>query len=618
MDQEIIERMIEMKPSLKAYRGKLETMKAGSYCIHRSWGLGRICHYDVAQNRLVIDFGADKSAHPMDPAFCIDKLDILPDTHVLVRYQKDSAAVDKQKQNEPVELILEVLAIAKDRSMLSSELEEIIKKLWKMGEEERAKKWWNQVKKLLAKDPRVSVPAGKIGSYTLREVPITPEQEILEAFYLNKNPIKKITLAEKLYQLSGSTVEIAQDLPQILQELTEAIQGAKQLKQADRLYGCWVRNDLARHLHTDVDQLQPTSKSIILATNDLGQLVEELPAHYYSRLLDLLTRVYPDQWEKHITYLFRNSSGRFTHECIVFLCDRGKEELVIQLFNRWLNEQALRASILHWIIKNRHHSRFASLVRELMTPRLLSAIFYAIDSEALQSASNRRIPLAELVSEDYELIGDLLAEASSEIARDLAQMLLMNQGFEVLTKRSVLARFIKQFPSIQNLVSGEAEQQIEQLFVSQASLDARKKEYEILTTQKLPENKLAIAHAREHGDLRENSEYKMARQDQETLLARKAQLEMEISRAQVINFNDANTDCVNVGSVVSLVEGSSGKTHKYAILGAWDSDPDKNILSYKTPLGQSLFSKKVGDIVKVKIGNNEESWRITEINKWTD
>jgi hypothetical protein len=197
-------------------------------------------------------------------------------------------------------------------------------------------------------------------------------------------------------------------------------------------------------------------------------------------------------------------------------------------------------------------------------------MFYAIDYEALQNASTRRIPLADLLSDDPELIPDLLADANVETAQDLAQTLLLNQGFENLTKKSLIARFIKQFPTVQSLLEGESAEssQTEALIVSQKSFDAAKKEYEGLIMKKIPENKEAIATARDHGDLKENSEYKMARQDQDILLSRKNELEVDLSRARVTEFKDVTKENVGIGSVVELKEKSTGKTHSYSILGA--------------------------------------------------
>ena len=154
--------------------------------------------------------------------------------------------------------------------------------------------------------------------------------------------------------------------------------------------------------------------------------------------------------------------------------------------------------------------------------------------------------------------------------------------------------------------------------MSQKSFDLAKSEYEELISVKIPENKEAIATAREHGDLKENSEYKMARQDQDLLLARKSELEVNLSVANVTDFTDANKETVGIGNVVTLKEGSTNESRKYSILGAWDSDPDNDILSYKTPLAQSIIGKKVTDTVSTNIDGNEEQWTILSIERWVD
>ena len=158
----------------------------------------------------------------------------------------------------------------------------------------------------------------------------------------------------------------------------------------------------------------------------------------------------------------------------------------------------------------------------------------------------------------------------------------------------------------------------EGLIVSQASFDSAKAEYEDLITVKIPENKEAIATAREHGDLKENSEYKMARQDQDILLSRKNELEVDLSRARVTDFSEVTQDNIGIGSMVELKEGSSGKIQRYAILGAWDSDPENDILSYKTPLAQQLLGKENSDTVTIEVGGNTQDWTVLKIERWVD
>ena len=618
MNTEAIDALIANNPKLIGARAKLEAMAPGNYCLHRSWGFGKIVDFDEAAAKIIIDFEDDgKTGHAMGIAFCVDKLDVLKPNDILVRSRTEPEVVEAMIKKQPADLICEILAGAEEQTMMASEIERVLARV--IGPI-KYKKWWTATKKLLVKDPRVGAPNKKTEPYILRDEPVKPEEEILEQFHATKNSKEKILLGEKLYALSENISVIRDELPEILAELTDAIRNAKSLSQADRLHGVWVRNNLARDLHEDVEALEPSSASILDATDDYSELAAELPAQYFKRYIDLISRTYEDKWQQMVEDLLRHSSGKFTSECINFMLEYELNDRIAFCLDRWLNDQTIKGPLLFWVVKNRNSKKYASIIDPLVTPRLLSAMFYAIDYEALQNASTRRIPLADLLSDDTDLIPDLLADANVETARDLAQTLLLNQGFEDLTKKSLIARFIKKFPTIQSLIAGEATESAEEegLIVSQASFDAAKHEYEDLIATKIPENKEAIATAREHGDLKENSEYKMARQDQDILLSRKNELEVDLSRARVTDFTDVTNDLVGIGSIVELKEGSSGKTRRYSILGAWDSDPDNDVLSYKTPLAQQLLGKTAGEVVTTKIGGNEEDWTLLKLARWVD
>ncbi|MBL6839124.1 MAG: GreA/GreB family elongation factor [Puniceicoccaceae bacterium] len=617
MNKEAIDALIEKNPKLVPHRAKLEAMVPGNYCLHRSWGFGKIVDYNAADDRLIIDFEDGKDGHAMAPAFCVDKLDILKPNDILVRSRTEPDLIEEMIKKKPADLICEIIAASDDQAMMASEIERLLARV--IGPI-KYKKWWTATKKVLVKDPRIGVPLKKTDPYIFRDEPVKPEDEILEQFHATKNSKQKIELGEKLYALSENISIIREEMPAILEELTEAIAHAKSLSQADRLHGVWVRNNLARDLHEDVESLEPSSASILDATNDYSELAAHLPAQYFKRYLDLISRTYPDKWQSMVEDLLRNSSGKFTSECINFMLEHEMEERIRYCLDRWLKEQTIKGPLLFWVVKNRASKKYNSIIEPLVTPRLLAAMFYAIDYEALQNASTRRIPLADLLSDDTTLIPDLLSTANVETANDLAQTLLLNQGFEDLTKKSLLARFIKQFPSVQSLLAGQAAETSEEeaLIVSQESFNAAKSEYEELISKKIPENKLAIQVARDHGDLKENSEYKMARQDQDLLLSRKNELEVDLSRARVTDFTDATVENVSIGSIVELKEGSSGNTQRYSILGAWDSDPDNDVLSYKTPLAQALLGKEPGATVTTKIGGNEEQWTVLSIARWVD
>lgn len=611
MNSEAVSALIAKSPSLKAAKAKLEAMEPGAYVVHRSWGFGQIKSYDDGTQRLLIDFKG-KKAHPMDPSFCISTMDVLPPKHLLVRKETDTAKINELIADNPAQLVVEALQAYPNNAATVIELEITLAQV--IGEE-KFKKWWSAAKKLVAKDPRVAVPEKKTECYVLRETPVSAEDEIMEQFNGTRSARRRIGLAEELLATLGKK-EFKGDLSTVLDGLAEAVKISNQIDDAERLYGAVVRDDLAKALGSD-KVFEPTQATIIANVRDLPGIAEKIPVQFQSRFLELIQETHPIEARDVLFSLLKTSQGKFTTECINFLVGQGHADELAATLKRWQTEQNLRAPVLLWIVKNRHSKKFAKLLNDLITPRLLGAIFFAIDYEALQASSARRIPLADILSEDTDLISDLLSTADPETARDLANTLMLNQGFEELTKKSLLARFIKIFPKIQSLVAADAESKEEQLLVSRASYDRKREEYETIVSKKIPENSKAIASAREHGDLKENSEYKMAKQDQQVLMAQKTLLEKDLGRARVSDFKEASAEQVGVGTIVN-VKHAGGSATTYTILGAWDGDPDNNVISYKTAFGAALLGKKPGDTVKVKTGGSEDEYTIVSIARYTD
>jgi transcription elongation GreA/GreB family factor len=136
---------------------------------------------------------------------------------------------------------------------------------------------------------------------------------------------------------------------------------------------------------------------------------------------------------------------------------------------------------------------------------------------------------------------------------------------------------------------------VEAPIVSWESLEKRKAELEEITTKKIPANSKEIGVARSYGDLKENHEFKAAKEMQAVLMRRKAELEAMIVAAQGTDFSGVKGDEVAIGTVVEYIHAEGGQKKTVTILGAWDSDPEKGILSYQTAVAQALLQRKIGD-----------------------
>ena len=192
--------------------------------------------------------------------------------------------------------------------------------------------------------------------------------------------------------------------------------------------------------------------------------------------------------------------------------------------------------------------------------------------------------------------------------------LLLTPVIDDLTKRSLMARVIKLYPELESIATGaQPEDKAESLIVSWSSLHKRQKEYEEIVNKKIPENSKEIGVARSYGDLRENFEFKAAKQMQAVLMRRKSELEQMLHRARGTDFSNADTSQISIGTIITLREAESGQEESYTVLGAWDGDPERHIISYQTAIGQSLLGKKAGDRVTLNTDHGSATYEVIEI-----
>jgi transcription elongation GreA/GreB family factor len=194
------------------------------------------------------------------------------------------------------------------------------------------------------------------------------------------------------------------------------------------------------------------------------------------------------------------------------------------------------------------------------------------------------------------------------------RLILSSTVFDELDRRSLMARIIKEHTFAQEyLVTTSVKEQ--PLIVSHASYDRRKAELEDIIQKKIPQNSKEIGLARSYGDLRENFEFKAAKDMQKLLMQRRGELERLLARAQATDFAKVRTDSVQIGTSVTVTDLGTNQSHTYHILGAWDGDPARDIISYPAALAQTLLNKKVGDTVEAAGESSPQNLRIDRIEK---
>jgi transcription elongation factor GreA len=153
---------------------------------------------------------------------------------------------------------------------------------------------------------------------------------------------------------------------------------------------------------------------------------------------------------------------------------------------------------------------------------------------------------------------------------------------------------------------------VDRVPITRKGLEKLRQELHTILTVERPKNIKALEEARSHGDLNENAEYHAAKERQSLLSAKINELEMAISRSEVVEIGQ-ETDRIVFGANVELKNRVNNRQVTYRLVGPYESDPDAGKISITSPLGKALIGKEEGDIVTIKTPGGVQEFEVLEI-----
>jgi len=452
------------------------------------------------------------------------------------------------------------------------------------------------------------VPAKKGDAVELRDAPVSHADQYLESFKSARQLKDQLNALDQIFKNLPEFSEPATQLASAIATADDQGRKNQRLNPAQALEFLLTRDEIIEKVPALARGADAPTVAQFLRDEKrrLATLIGDLPAAKQKRALAGIPDAFGEEWTAVALSLVTSGSTRVVAESARLLEEKSQIEALITGLDRAIREHSITSEALLWLGRERE-----GVFSELMNPRLLSAIIGALERDQFDETKRDR-RLHDLLLNDKELLTDLLETATHEELRDIMQKLMRTPVFEELNKRSLLGRIIRVYPEMQALVSGESDAKPQTLIVSWESMEKKKAEYDELVNKKIPENVKEIQIARSYGDLRENFEFKAAKEMQRVLSRRRAETERDLAQARGTDFANPDTTQVAVGTVVTLKETGDGRTDVYSILGAWDGDPDKGIVSYQSALAQALIGHKVGEQVNVP---TEHGDRVAQIEK---
>ena len=578
----------------------------GAVCRHRSWGVGQIATRDEALGSLLIDFRS-KKGHAMEFEYASQTLKVLAEDHFEARIFKSPQAVKEQAGKEPGELIKQAVQQL-GREATTARLEEaFVPHLFAPPE---WKKFWEAAKRAMRKDPRFVIPTKRTDAIQYLESAPASKGDGMEELKEAVGVKKVIEVLEKL-QKSQDAASLKSKAEEIFRLVDAAGQKVPKSQPGQVAELALARAEFAGAIGLPAEPGTILRGLLPSEPNRLANVVETLSAGKQPRFVELMAELLGERWTELFNALLPRASGRLMDAIHAKFKKAGRGAEMEGAIDRLLRERQVHPDTVVWLCRNRSGD-----FQKIGGPFLFLTALAVLEKEQLADRW-RASRLHDLLLEDKELIRNLLAASAPEEMRDITRAALASTAFEELDKRSLMGALVKLHPHISSMVAGENKTSTtESLVVSWESLEKRKKELEEIVNKKIPANSKDIAVARSYGDLRENHEFKAAKEMQAVLMRRKAELESMIVSAQGTDFSGVKGDVVDIGTITEIQE-EGGAPRKLTILGAWDSDPENGVISYQTAVGQALLKKKPGDAAELPSeGGGKSRVRIVSVRPY--
>tara|TARA_R110002096_G_scaffold16106_23_gene55146 strand:+ start:24609 stop:26456 length:1848 start_codon:yes stop_codon:yes gene_type:complete len=613
MDAEL-EHLVNAKKLDTETAEKVQALSPGAFCQHKSWGVGKIKSWDLVADRLLIDF-EEKPNHAMKLKFAANALVPLPADHIMAQRLESTSELQELAEKDPVELVRRTL-ISHNNTMSLDELDAVLKGV--IVPDGKYKNWWDKAKKELRQDRSFVVPSKRNLPLELRGADVSPSAAMIEDIISSPDLKSKAKNVEAILKDEKAFDNPVEELNPVVDDLN-----ASALKCAKMMPGQALELILAREeveakfegVDSGEDKLE-LAGFLVGERNQLGEILRGLGVARQRQVLESFPDAFGEEWPEVVMEMLSTAGLRGTSELTKFLVEKGKQTELNDFLRLGLQQRAHSSDLLAWICKER-----TGKAADVVDADLPSVLMAALEKDHFGEGVRRSNRLAETLQGDQDLIPDMITGLDINAVRGFARRLMMSPAFDELTRKSLLARIVKVHPEIQDLITGSKDAQTqkdEHLIVSFESLEAKQKEFDNLCNVLQPKNREEIKVAREYGDLRENFEYKAAKQQEAVLRRQREEMERDISRARGTDFSDVDTSFVSVGTIVEIEDEEAGKKETYTILGAWDSDPDNNIIAYTTGAGQSLIGKSVGDSASLptEIPDHTRSVKIVSIKAY--
>ncbi|MEX1013007.1 MAG: GreA/GreB family elongation factor [Waddliaceae bacterium] len=583
----------------------LDHFKVGNCVFHTGgWGTGEIMEVSPLREQVAIEFENVPGLRHFTFKNAFNNLRPLPSDHFLSLRFTNPDKLEKEAKKDPVGIMQKFLHDLgpKNAQEIKDELFELV-----IPEKEWVK-WWQNTRSRLKKDTLIQAPKSIKAPFKLRKEEQSHEERLNIAIQNSDSPAHVI-------QTSYSFVR---DLPSILKnkETKEELKN----KLTDLLSHEELTKDQELQIYIFLESMFEEKKpgeaieEFIRSLENIESVIEKMEIVSFKKRALKLVKESRSDWAKifiGLLYTLKQKPLRdylldaLTDDALPLL-----EQELYKLKDHPLEHPELLAWYFRVIVKDGNEKYpYSDSQGECLFFEAFLILLSSIEDEPEHRELVKKMVVL-ITQKRFELVRKLFKSASLEFVEEFLLLFAKCHCFSNQDKKILHSLAEVAHPSLK---TGEREAVSEEniLWSTEEGYNKTKAIMERISTTEMVENAREIEEARALGDLRENAEFKAAKEKRSRLQSELKMLSTQINQARILTKNDVTPNVAGVGTIVSI-HTPKGENVTYTILGPWETNPEMYIISHQSKLAQAMKGTKTGETFIFR----DEEYRIDNVKSY--
>lgn len=589
------------------------------------WGVGRVVDVDRRTGDLTIDFEKKKS-HVLPIESAVDFLQRLPEDHIWALRFSEPQRLERLRDDVPGDLVKIVLKSRPDRRATLMQVKAEL--LGSVVPEKSWTRFWSKAKAALLHDPMVEISEEARPVLSLRAQAVRYAEEVKAKIARAPAIGEAAAVARQLLRAgagkaAASRVEPA-DLEAVAQSLFERL-----AREATKLVAQKPGAALEAHFVLEDFAAAGAPTPPIPGIADLARDLE--------RFLVIASQIEESAYLKRYVDLVKKSGAPWQDRFAGALATAPKDVFALLVPALKESAPAALAKALARIVASPDPDpdAFLELARHSFGGRFEGIpgapdplqvfeklLAFADRLERLRSGGAPGVPnvrprvRALLEEGDHAIVRRYFQTAEREAVRHTYQRIMASHAIDDEVREATRGVVVRRFPDI--LASQEKKHFWDDghIYVTRKGLARYQTEFQELANEKIPANARAIGAAAALGDLSENAEFTAALEERDQLVARADRMKKDLEKAKPLEEAPIDASVISPGTRVELRNTEDEKVESYVVLGPWDVDVERGVISYTAPLAKQLLGRRVGEVVDVALpGGGKATYEVAKIDK---